>query len=80
VVLASLAFSVEYAIGGTGGASTATVAGAMVGVHVIIGIGEGVITGLTVSAVLAARPDLVWGARHLAPEPVVEPAVAGRRS
>jgi cobalt/nickel transport system permease protein len=80
VVLASVAFSVEYAIGGTGGASTATVAGAMVGVHVLIGIGEGVITGLTVSAVLSARPDLVWGARNLAPEPVAEPAVAGRLS
>ncbi len=42
-----------------------TVLGAMVGVHVLIGIGEGVITALTVSAVLASRPDLVWGARHL---------------
>ena len=65
VVLASLAFTLEYAIGGTGGASVGTVAGAMVGVHVLIGIGEGVITAMTVSAVLAARPDLVWGARHL---------------
>ena len=67
VVLASLAFTVEYAIGGTGGASVATVAAAMVGVHVLIGIGEGVITALTVSAVLAARPDLVYGARDLLP-------------
>src|SRR3954451_10699730 len=41
VVLASLAFSLEYAVGGTGGASATTVAGAMVGVHVLIGIGEG---------------------------------------
>jgi cobalt/nickel transport system permease protein len=65
VVLASIAFSLEYAIGGTGGASVTAVAGAMVGVHVLIGIGEGVITGLTVSAVLASRPDLVWGARDL---------------
>ena len=40
--------------------------GAMVGVHTLIGIGEGVITALTVSAVLATRPDLVYGARDLA--------------
>ena len=44
-----------------------TVAGAMVGVHALIGIGEGVITGLVVSAVLATRPDLVHGAAHLVP-------------
>jgi cobalt/nickel transport system permease protein len=42
----------------------------MVGVHVLIGIGEGIITALTVSAVLASRPDLVWGARDLEPEVV----------
>jgi cobalamin biosynthesis protein CbiM len=66
VVLASLAFTVEYAIGGTGGASVGRVGAAMIGTHVLIGIGEGVITAMTVSAVLAARPDLVWGARHLA--------------
>ena len=62
VVLASLAFSVEYAIGGMGGASVGTVATAMVGVHGLIGIGEGVITGLTIATVLASRPDLVRGA------------------
>ncbi len=73
VVLASLAFSLEYAIGGSGGASATTVTASMVGVHVLIGIGEGVITGLTVSAVLASRPDLVWGARDL-PAPVLEPS------
>jgi cobalt/nickel transport system permease protein len=37
----------------------------MVGVHVLIGIGEGIITGLVVGAVLASRPDLVFGARDL---------------
>ena len=47
-------------------ASVGTVAAAMVGVHVLIGIGEGVITALTVGAVLAVRPDLVYGARDLA--------------
>jgi len=34
---------------------------AMVGTHIIIGIGEGIITALTVSAVLASRSDLVYG-------------------
>ena len=67
VVLASFAFSLEYAIGGAGGASVGTVAGAMIGVHALIGIGEGIITGLTVSSVLAVRPDLVYGARDLVP-------------
>ena len=65
VVLASLAFVVEYAIGGTGGAPVGTVLGAMVGVHTLIGIGEGIITALTVAAVLAVRPDLVYGAADL---------------
>ncbi len=65
VVLSSLAFSAQYAIGGTGGADAGTVTASMVGVHVLIGIGEGVITAFTVSAVLASRPDLVHGARHL---------------
>ena len=38
---------------------------AMVGVHVLIGIGEAAITALTVGAVIAVRPDLVYGARGL---------------
>jgi ABC-type Co2+ transport system permease subunit len=33
----------------------------MIGTHVLIGIGEGIITALTVSAVLASRSDLVFG-------------------
>jgi cobalt/nickel transport system permease protein len=65
VVLAAAAFVVEYALGGAGGAPVATVLVAMVGVHALIGIGEGVITALTVGAVLGARPDLVHGAAHL---------------
>jgi cobalt/nickel transport system permease protein len=38
---------------------------AMVGVHSLIGIGEGVITALTVGVVLGVRPDLVYGAQDL---------------
>jgi cobalt/nickel transport system permease protein len=73
VVLSALAFTLEYAVGGTGTASVPTVAGAMVGVHMLIGIGEGVITALVVGTVLATRPDLVWGARDLA---IDQPATA----
>jgi cobalt/nickel transport system permease protein len=62
VVLAAAAFAVEYANGGSGAGSATTVAVAMLGVHALIGIGEGVITAMTVSAVLASRSDLVAGA------------------
>jgi cobalt/nickel transport system permease protein len=65
VALASLAFVVEYAIGGNGGASVGTVFAAMVGVHTLIGVGEGIITALTVGVVLGVRPDLVYGAADL---------------
>jgi cobalt/nickel transport system permease protein len=65
VVLAATAFVVEYAIGGTGGAPVGTVLAAMVGVHTLIGVGEGLITALTVGAVLRVRPDLVHGAADL---------------
>ena len=68
VVMASFAFFVEYALGGVGDASLRAVFVAMIGVHVLIGIGEAVITGLTVSAVLAVRPDLVYGAKGLMPD------------
>jgi cobalt/nickel transport system permease protein len=65
VVLAAAAFVVEYAIGGAGNAPVGTVLAAMVGVHTLIGIGEGVITALTVGVVLGVRPDLVYGAQDL---------------
>lgn len=67
VALASLAFVVEYAIGGSDAVSLSTVAAAMVSVHLLIGIGEAVITTLTIGAVLATRPDLVHGASDLRP-------------
>jgi len=65
VVLAASAFVLEYAVGGTGNAPVGTVLAAMVGVHTLIGIGEGVITALTVGVVLGVRPDLVYGAQDL---------------
>lgn len=62
VVASAMAFVLEYGWGGAGGVSLTTVAAAMGGVHVLIGFGEGAITGTVVGAVLAARPDLVHGA------------------
>ncbi|BBY88283.1 cobalamin biosynthesis protein CbiM [Mycolicibacterium murale] len=59
-VCAALGFVLEYAVGGAAQASLGTVAAYMSGTHVLIGIGEGVITALTVMAVVRARPDLVY--------------------
>ncbi|MEO3811739.1 energy-coupling factor ABC transporter permease [Sphaerisporangium sp. B11E5] len=65
VPAAALAFTLLFWIGGTAPIDVGAVAAAMGGVHVLIGIGEGLITALTVSSVLAVRPDLVHGARGL---------------
>ncbi|MGW8697455.1 energy-coupling factor ABC transporter permease [Streptomyces eurythermus] len=65
VPAAAVAFTLIYAVGGTADVPIGKVATAMVGVHVLIGIGEAVITALTVGAVIAVRPDLVHGARGL---------------
>ncbi|MFE6163279.1 energy-coupling factor ABC transporter permease [Streptomyces sp. NPDC056486] len=65
VPAAAVAFTFIYALGGTTDVSIGKVATAMIGVHVLIGIGEAAITALTVGAVIAVRPDLVYGARGL---------------
>ncbi|MGI5469238.1 energy-coupling factor ABC transporter permease [Streptomyces sp. CA-132043] len=83
VPAAALAFTLIYALGGTADVSTGKVLTAMVGVHVLIGIGEAAITALTVGAVIAVRPDLVYGARGLSKPlelkvtPVAAPAAPG---
>ncbi len=80
VPAAAVAFTGLYALGGTKDVPLGTVFAAMVGVHVLIGLGEAAITALTVGAVLAVRPDLVYGARGLRPSltlrtpPVAAPA------
>jgi cobalt/nickel transport system permease protein len=69
-VCAAMGFVVEYAIGGAAATSLGAVAGYMFGTHVLIGVGEGVITAVTVMAVARARPDLVYlmrGARQEVP-------------
>ncbi|CKH65944.1 energy-coupling factor ABC transporter permease [Mycolicibacterium smegmatis] len=59
-VCAAMGFVVEYVIGGVATTSIQAVAGYMFGTHVLIGIGEGIITALTVTAVARVRPDLVY--------------------
>ncbi|MFF5928730.1 energy-coupling factor ABC transporter permease [Streptomyces hydrogenans] len=65
VPASAAAFTLIYAVGGTTDVPIGKVLTAMLGVHVLIGVGEAVITALTVGAVLAVRPDLVHGARGL---------------
>lgn len=63
---AAVMFTLLYALGGTTDVPIGKVFTAMAGVHVLIGIGEALITAATVGAVIAVRPDLVHGARGLA--------------
>jgi len=93
VPASALVFTVLFWLGGNAPIELGTVAAAMVGVHVLIGIGEALITAVTVSTVLAVRPDLVYGARGRAAslllrgadgttervEPAAEPAPAAGR-
>jgi cobalt/nickel transport system permease protein len=67
VVLAAMAFSIEWLFGATADVPFDTVFGAMVGVHSLIGVGEGVITALVLGAVVASRADLVYGVADLDP-------------
>ena len=71
VPLAGLGFVIEFAVGGTAESlSLGAILVAMVGTHLLIGIGEGVITFFVVGAVMKARPDLVYGS----------PTFSGRRT
>lgn len=79
VVLSAMAFSLQWLFGATAPVAFDTVFGAMVGVHALIGIGEAVITGLVVAAVLASRPDLVAGAADLPTALVSERRRVGAR-
>lgn len=61
VPTAAAGFVLQYAAGATATYETSTVLTAMISTHILIGIGEAIITFLTVSAVLASRSDLVFG-------------------
>lgn len=62
VPLAAMGFVAQYAIGGSSDVSIGAVFAAMLGTHILIGIGEGLITAMVIGAVVSSRPDLVYGA------------------
>jgi cobalt/nickel transport system permease protein len=59
VVVAAIACAIELALSGT--APVAIVLAGMAGVHILIGIGEGIITGGVLTYLATARPDLLPG-------------------
>ncbi|KAA0112426.1 energy-coupling factor ABC transporter permease [Mycolicibacterium sp. P1-5] len=59
-VCAAMGFVAEYAIGGAAPTSLGTVWAYLLGTHVLIGMGEGLITAVTVMTVARSRPDLVY--------------------
>ncbi|WP_018218782.1 energy-coupling factor ABC transporter permease [Salinispora vitiensis] len=82
VVAAALGFVLQYKLGGAVdlGANITGLAGTIAGTHLLIGVGEGLITAMTVLTVAKTRPDLVYALRARRPvasSPV--PAVGGAR-
>jgi cobalamin biosynthesis protein CbiM len=63
VPAAVMGFLLQYAIGANSTFSLTAVFTGMMGTHLLIGIGEAVITAFSVTAVMASRPDLVYGYR-----------------
>jgi cobalt/nickel transport system permease protein len=76
VVLSAATFVALYAVGGAVPIPLGTLLTAMVGVHVLIGIGEAVITFLVVASIVSVRPDLVHGARRVLDVRTLETRVA----
>jgi cobalt/nickel transport system permease protein len=74
VTAASQGFVLEYYLGGTTQVSLAVVAQTIGGVHVLIGIGEGIIAATTVATVAKVRPDLVYALRRFRRSAAVVPA------
>lgn len=68
VPAAALAFTGFFALGGAADVPVRTVLAAMLSVHVLIGIGEALITAAAVAGVMAVRPDLVHVYRGRRPE------------
>jgi cobalt/nickel transport system permease protein len=78
VVMAAIGFAIQWLFGATAPVAFDVVFGAMVGVHALIGIGEAIISALAVGAVLASRPDLVFGASDLDRAQVADSKVGAR--
>jgi cobalt/nickel transport system permease protein len=60
---AAQGFVLQYALGGGGGLSVGAMFAVMTGSHLLIGLGEGLITAVTITAVAKTRPDLVYALR-----------------
>ncbi len=65
VPAAATGFLAFYTLGPVTPVPMGTVVPVLLGVHVLIGLGEALITAATLGSVLAVRPDLVYGARGL---------------
>jgi len=63
VPVTAVGFVGLFAVGGQAPVALGAVLTTMVGWHLVIGLGEALITALVVSSVVATRPDLVRGAR-----------------
>ena len=74
VVAVALVFVGLYAVGGAAPIPLYALVTAMGAWHLLIGLGEAVITFLVVSSLVATRPDLVFGARPV----IVQPALVVR--
>jgi cobalt/nickel transport system permease protein len=84
VVAAAMGFVVQYWLGGTAdlGNNLGGLVATMAGVHLLIGVGEGLITATTVGTVAKVRPDLVYALRAFRPSsaaPVAVPVAGGSR-
>lgn len=81
VPVAATVFTLLFAVGGNAPVQVSAVLTAMVSWHLVIGLGEAVVTLLVVGSVVAVRPDLVHGAQRLVAQRTLvvrEPAAAGR--
>jgi cobalt/nickel transport system permease protein len=63
VLATALAFTALFSVGGVAPVPIADVATAMLGWHLLIGLGEAAITATVVASIAATRPDLVYAAR-----------------
>lgn len=72
VPVAAAVFVLLYAVGGQAPIELSTLASAMIGWHLVIGIGEGIVTALIVGSVLTVRPDLVRAAQRYRTDATLE--------
>lgn len=80
VPIAATGFVLQYALGAQSTIPVSTVFTAMISTHLLIGIGEALITSLTLTAVLATRSDLVYGWRAIAPRLSIKSTSGSNRS